>query len=147
MPERWKGKGLEKLLVRLLEGYYGAKCHRAQDSSRQRTGKDGKAFWQSNQNDLFDAFDFVALHRGCRDLYVQATTETNFTNRRKKIEEVMPWLDVRTKDVEVWHPYSQKIGSRTYLFILRRAWDGSMWQYDLKSGSRLLVPRSITEAG
>ena len=89
-----KGNEYEKAAVALLEadGWF---IHRAQRTSYQRAG-----IWRSNNNDVFNIFDLVAVRVGERVRFIQVTDTGHMDKKRVKMRPLLKHFT--ESSVEIW---------------------------------------------
>lgn len=134
----WKAKKAEKL-IRLYMESLGFLVHQAVSTGVKR----GPIF-TSQSNDLFHVFDLWGLRYGEKDWCVQVTTLVLARAKRRKIvDAVGAIIDTNHHRVEVFAPYSFRVGRRTRVQV--RVWElhGMGWHQRIED---LVIPDEIVKA-
>jgi len=97
---RWKDKLAERL-VKIHMEELGYLCHLA-----NRTGTKRGAFWVSQSNDIFGVFDIVCISPLHTCVFIQVTTPSCLSARKRKIEMTIGRHLSPSMVVRILTPYS-----------------------------------------
>lgn len=106
MSTNSKGNEYEKRAVALLEADDWL-IHRAQRTSYQRGG-----IWRSNNNDVFNIFDIVAVRAGKQVRFIQVTDTGHMDKKRVKMRPLLRHFTESSVEIWGWIGGSKRLDGR-----------------------------------